>query len=94
MAKASHPQINPKRNVSTQKSTKNFDYTTIADRLRTVNWSNKNHPTGVVKQGLKGTNLPLAATAVKLNEHDTAGILFTIQNILLSRWIYLKCDLK
>ena len=22
-------------------ATKNFDYTTIADRLRTVNWSNK-----------------------------------------------------
>ena len=25
----------------TQKATKNFDYTTIADRLRTVSWSNK-----------------------------------------------------
>ena len=31
------------------KSTKNFDYTTIADRLWTVNWGNDSHPTGVVK---------------------------------------------
>ena len=31
-------------------ATKNFDYTTIADRLRTVSWSNSNvNPTGVVK---------------------------------------------
>ena len=30
-------------------ATKNLDYTTIADRLRTVSWSNSSHPTGVVK---------------------------------------------
>ena len=30
-------------------ATKNFDYTTIADRLRTVSWGNNSHPTGVVK---------------------------------------------
>ena len=30
-------------------ATKNFDYTTIANRLRTVSWSNSSHPTGVVK---------------------------------------------
>ena len=29
-------------------ATKHFDYTTIADRLKTVSWSNS-HPTGVVK---------------------------------------------
>ena len=28
---------------------KNFDYTTIAARLRTVSWGNESHPTGVVK---------------------------------------------
>ena len=27
---------------------KNFDYTAIANRLRTVSWSNYGHPTGVV----------------------------------------------
>ena len=32
-----------------KKATKNFYYTTIADRLRTVSWSNNSHPTGVVK---------------------------------------------
>ena len=35
--------------MTTQNATKNFDYTTIADRLRTVIWSNDNRPTGVVK---------------------------------------------
>ena len=30
-------------------ATKNCDYTTIADRLRTVSWSSNSHPTGVVK---------------------------------------------
>ena len=29
--------------------TKNVDYTTIAERLRTVSWGNDSHPTGVVK---------------------------------------------
>ena len=33
-----------------KKATKNFDYTTIADRLRTVSWSNSTHPTGVVNR--------------------------------------------
>ena len=47
---------NPYTNRTIQKATwqhknatKNFDYTTIADRLRTVSWSNSSHPTGVVK---------------------------------------------
>ena len=31
-----------------KKATKNFDNTTIADRLRTVSWGNDSHPTGVV----------------------------------------------
>ena len=30
-------------------ATKNFDYTTISDRLRTVSWSNDSYPTSVVK---------------------------------------------
>ena len=32
----------------TKNATKNFDYTTIADPLRTVSWSNSRQPTGVV----------------------------------------------
>ena len=30
-------------------ATKNLDYATIADWLRTVSWSNSSHPTGVIK---------------------------------------------
>ena len=32
---------------NTNNATKKFDSTTIADRLRTVSWSNYSHPTGV-----------------------------------------------
>ena len=36
---------------------KKFDYTAIADRLRTVSWSNYGHPTGVVNL-VYGPNIP------------------------------------
>ena len=45
-------------------ATKNFDYTTIADRLRTVSWSNSSHPTGVVRPVYERSTFPLTATAV------------------------------
>ena len=45
-------------------ATKNFDYTTIADRLRTVSWSNSSHPTGVVKPVYERSTFPLTTTAV------------------------------
>ena len=41
----------------------NFDYTTIADRIRTVIWNTKSHPTGVVKvlfkTAFKSFNTPI-----------------------------------
>ena len=40
--------LNSTTNLQHKNTTKNFDYTTIADRLRTVSWSNNIHPTGVV----------------------------------------------
>ena len=36
-----------KQHDNTKKATKNFDYTTIADRFWTVSWSNNSHPTCV-----------------------------------------------
>ena len=45
-------------------ATKNFDYTTIADRLRTVSWSNSSHSTVVVKPVYERLTCPLTATAV------------------------------
>ena len=41
---------------------KNFDYTTNADRLRTVRGSNNSHPTGVVKPVYERSTFPLTAT--------------------------------
>ena len=37
------------RDNTKKNSNKNFDHTTIVDRLRAVTWSNDSHPTGVVK---------------------------------------------
>ena len=45
-------------------ATKNFDYTTIADRLRTVSWGNDSHPTGGVKPVYGIPTFPLIAKAV------------------------------
>ena len=60
---------NPKSKVTTQKLHKNFDYTTIADRLRTVSWSNNSHQTGVVKPVDGIPTFPL--TAHVCNKKDT-----------------------
>ena len=50
--------------MTTQSAAINFDNTTIADRLKTVSWSNNSHPTGVVKPIYERSTLPLTATAV------------------------------
>ena len=39
-----HAKTNQKSNMTTQKRHQKFDYTTIADRLRTVSWKNNIHP--------------------------------------------------
>ena len=45
-------------------ASKNFDYTTIADRLMAVSWSNNFHPTGVVKPVYERPFFSLTAKAV------------------------------
>ena len=50
--------------VTTQKYHQTIDYITIADRLRTVSWSNNSHPTGVVKPVSVIRTLPLTAKVV------------------------------
>ena len=44
-----HPEKSKKQSDNTIMPQKNFDYITIADRLRTVSWGNDSRPTGVVK---------------------------------------------
>ena len=49
MAKALTPtEMSKGQSDNTNNATKKFDYTAVADRLRTVSWSNYGHPTGVV----------------------------------------------
>ena len=49
---------------NTKDATKTFDYTTIADQLRTVSWHDSSHPKGVVKPVYERSTFPLTATAV------------------------------
>ena len=58
-----HGKIKKQRD-NTQNATKNFDYTTIADRLKTASWSNNSHPNGVVKPVYERSTFPLTTTAV------------------------------
>ena len=53
-----------KATLQHKNATKNFDYTTIGNRLRTVSWNNSSHPTGVVKPVYDRSTFPLTATAV------------------------------
>ena len=50
-----------KQRDNMKNATKNFDYTTISDRLRTVSWSNSSYPAGVVKPVYERSTFPLAA---------------------------------
>ena len=53
-----------KQRDNIKNATKNFDNTTIADRLKTVIWSNNSHPTGEVKQVCERSTFPLTTKAV------------------------------
>ena len=65
MTKVTTPTEKSKNDVTTHKNaTKNFDYTAIAGRLRTVSWSNSSHQNGVVKPVYAHSTFPLTATAM------------------------------
>ena len=58
-----------KKQRDNKNATKKFDYTTIADRLGTVSWSNSSYPTGVVKPVYERSTFPLTATVVLSKGH-------------------------
>ena len=65
MTKAPTPtEKSKKQRDNTKNATKNFDYTTIADRLRTVSCGNDSHQTGVVKPVYGIQTFPLTAKVV------------------------------
>ena len=75
-----HPQKNRNKQLDNIKNAaKNFDYTTIVDRLRTVSWSNISHPIGVVKPVYEHSTLPLAGKVVQSIVLDTVEISCKIQ---------------
>ena len=66
-----HRQKSPKSNVTTTRknATKNLDYRTIADRLRTFSWGNDSHPTGGVYPVYGIPTFPLIAKDVLSKGH-------------------------
>ena len=65
MTKAPTPHRNIQKTTWQHKKLhQNFDYTTIADQLRTVSWGNSSHRTGVVKPVYEHSTLPLTTIAV------------------------------
>ena len=54
----------PKATSQQKNITNNFDYTMIANQLRTVSWSNDSHPIGVVKPAYRIPTFLLTAKAV------------------------------
>ena len=63
------PTENSKINGQHKNATKNFDYTTIADRIRTVSWSDNSHPTGMVIPVYGYPTFPLTIKAVLSKGH-------------------------
>ena len=53
-----------KKGDNIKNATKNFDYTTIAGRLRKVSWSNNSYPIGVVKPVYERSTFQLTAADV------------------------------
>ena len=58
----------------TENETKNFDNTTISDRLRTGSWSSDSHPTCVIKPVNYITTLQLTTRAVSSKGHTLKKI--------------------
>ena len=70
MTKAPTPtEKSKKQRDNTKHASKNFDYTTIADQLRTVSLGDESHPTGVVKPVYGIPTFPLTAKAVLSKGH-------------------------
>ena len=62
---------------------KNFDYTTIADRLRTVSLSNDSNPTGVVKPVYGIRTFPKTTKAVLSKGHTFKNMLLFVEGHII-----------
>ena len=56
-------EMSKEHSDNTNNATEKFDYTAVADRLRTVSWTNYGHPTGVVNL-VYGPTFPFLAAAM------------------------------
>ena len=75
--KSPYTNINVKRaKWQHEKRNKKFDYTAIADRLRTVSWGNYSHPTGVVFR-FYSAHLPTHRNSCVIERKDTQILLYS-----------------
>ena len=81
MTKSLIPTEIQKIKVSTKTATKNFDYTTIADRLRTVRMRSDSHSTGVAKPVHAIPTLPQTTKAVQ--DHACKNLYIIILIVLI-----------
>ena len=64
---------------NTHNATKKFDYTAVADRLRTVSWRNYGHPIGVVNL-VYGPNLPTPRNSRVIKRTHAIGVIALCTN--------------
>ena len=91
MTKAPTPTEKFKKQHDNIKSAiKNFDYTMVADRLRTVSWSNSSHSTGMVEPGLRALNLPTHRKSSVINRTWYDRTIVYNTNRLSQRWMHVR----
>ena len=91
MTKIPIPTENSKINGEHKCTTKNFDNTTIADRLRTVSWSNNSHQTGIVKPVYGYPTFPLTFPTTKAVLCDHSLIQYQTLCAPLQQKFYFIC---
>ena len=69
-------------------ATKNFDYTTIADRLRMIRWSDDGNQTGLIKPVYGIPTFPLNATAQWSKGHTLQNLKSKIKKIINLNSLY------
>ena len=77
MTKAPTPaEMSKAQSDNTNNDTKKFDYTAVADRLRTVSWSSYGHPTGVVNRFYRA-HLPTHHNSFVIQGMNTQILLYS-----------------
>ena len=82
MTKAPTPaEMSKGQGDNTNNATKKFDYTAVAERLRTVSWSNYGHPTCVVYRFYRG-HLPTYRNSCEIEGKNKQILLYSDMEVV------------